>query len=379
MRGHIGTVAALVFVTALAPAALMAQVGSEEELAQLRAEIGRLERELDSQISRRDDGMAELRGIEGSLAATRAELGSLAERIETQSERQDRIAMERGKVRQRLGDEQAALAEQIRMSYMTGRQELIKLLLSQQRPADFGRMLVYYDYLNRHRSERITAVDAELIRLAELAVESEAVARELERLRSEQEAEAERLGREQAQRQALIGELNAAIESAGSRIERMREDEAHLNEVIARLAEVLEGFPVSSDAPFSEQQGGLRWPIDGRRVAEFGDYRDTAGRVRWSGVLIEADAGIVVRAIYHGRVIHSQWTPGMGLLLILDHGEGFWSLYGHNAALLREAGNWVSPGDAIAEVGDTGGQLGTGLYFGIRRHGEPIDPADWIR
>jgi len=369
----------LSLVGAMLSSALIAQEDSEEQLQQLRAEIGRLESELNSQISRRDDGMAELRQIEVSLAATRAELGALAERIETQSERGERIAAQREEVSWHLVDEQAALGEQIRMSYMTGQQELIKLLLSQERPADFGRMLVYYDYLNRHRSERITAVDTELIRLAELAVESEAVTRELGRLRFEEEAEAERLAGEQAEREALIDQLNAAIESSGSRIEQMHEEEAHLNDVIARLAAVREGFPVSSDEPFSEQRGGLRWPIDGRHVAEFGDFRDTAGRVSWSGVLIEADSGIVVRAVYDGWVIYSQWTPGMGLLLILDHGEGFWSLYGHNAALLRDAGDWVSPGDPIAEVGDTGGQLGTGLYFGIRRDGEAVDPAQWMR
>jgi septal ring factor EnvC (AmiA/AmiB activator) len=123
----------------------------------------------------------------------------------------------------------------------------------------------------------------------------------------------------------------------------------------------------------------LRWPVEGRLAARFGEARDSAGRLRWDGVLIEADAGAIVRAVFSGRVLLAEWTPHMGLLLIIDHGEGYMSLYGHNSALLRGEGESVETGDPIAEVGDTGGQLGAGLYFGIRRNAEPVDPAPWVR
>lgn len=358
---------------------LPAQTESEEQLAAIRAEIARLERQLERQVSRRDDGMSELMAVEVSLAESRAALAELAEQIAAQSERRDRAEADLDEATRNLSSEQTALAEQVRMSYMTGRQELLKLLLSQDRPADLARMLVYYDYLNRHRSARIATVDAERLRLADLARESREAALELERLRAAAEAENASLESERAERARLITELDAAIESSGNEIERMRAEEAELNEVIARLARALEGFPVTSDAPFSDQRGELRWPIDGRLAAEFGDSRDSAGRVRMTGVLIEAEAGTIVRSVYHGQVIHSQWTPGMGLLIIVNHGENYWSLYGHNSALLKEAGDWVEPGEAIAEVGDTGGRIGTALFFGIRHEGEPVDPAGWIR
>lgn len=366
--------------TALAVACgALAQEPTESDLAELREAIGRVERELAQRISRRDDGMSELRRIESSLAETSAELDSLADAIEAQTRRSAEIADEQRQANEALAEHEDALAEQIRMSYMTGSEELVKLLLSQENPADFGRMLVYYDYLNRHRGEQIAVAGDELARLRELAAESEAVANELQNLRAAEKEEAERLEAERAERAELIAALDAEIESSGDRIERMRAEEAELNELIARLAEATAGFPVASDAPFSEQRGELPWPVEGRLVAEFGDPRDSAGRIAWSGVLLEAEAGTVVRAIYHGRVIHSQWIPEMGLLLIIDHGEGFWSLYGHNAALLRDMGDWVAPGEAIAEVGDTGGRLGTGLFFAIRKDGEEVDPAEWIR
>ena len=362
---------------ALAPAA--AQEASEEDLARLQAEIARVQRELDRQLGQRDDGMAELRKVEESLAETRVRLASLAGEIATQAERRDRIEADRAAASARLGGEQAALGEQVRQSYMSGRQEVVRLLLSQENPADLGRMLVYYDYLNQHRSERIALVDSELARLGELAVESEAVSAELRRLEAAEVAEEQRLEREHGEREALIRELDAGIQSSEQQIERMRAEEAHLNEVIARLAELLESFPDSSDAPFADQRGKLSWPVDGRLLAGFGDARDASGRVRWNGALIEADSGSPVRAVYQGRVIHAQWTPGMGLLMILEHGDEYMTIYGHNAALLSEVGDWVAPGEAIAEVGNTGGQLGTALYFELRHAGEAIDPAAWIR
>jgi len=373
-----GVMLALILAAAT-PSGAPAQPESERELARLRAGIAELEETLARQIGRRDDGVAALRQIELSLAATRTELRTLAAAIGAQSARQAGIAAERRAAAARLAGEEAALAEQVRMSYMTGREELVKLLLSQESPADFGRMLVYYDYLNRHRGERIGAVDAELARLAGLARESESVALELERLEAERAAELARLEREQTGRRALIAELDEAIETSGDRIERMRAEAAELDATIARLADLLEDFPVTSDAPFSAQQGALPWPIEGRIAARFGDNRDDAGIVRWDAVLLEAEAGTIVRAVYRGQVAYAQWHSGMGLLLILDHGEGFMTLYGHNGALLREPGDFVAAGDAIAEVGDTGGQLGTGLYFGIRRNAEPVNPADWVR
>ena len=366
-------------LVALLPCSGTGQDDPERELARLQAEIGRLQRDVERQIGRRDDGAAELREIELALAATEAEQRRIATAIEEQNRRSAAIAVERRVSTARLDAEQDALAGQIRLSYMTGRQEFMRLLLSQDNPADFGRMLAYYDYLNRHRGERIAAVDAEIERLAALALESEAVAAELAGLEAEQVARAAALAGERARRQSLVAELDRAIDSAGSRIDRMRAEEAELNEIIERLAEIAEDFPVNSDAPFAAQRGQLRWPVDGRLAARFGAARDSEGRLRWDGVLIEAEAGAVVRTVFAGRVLLAEWTPHMGLLMIIDHGEGYMSLYGHNSALLRGEGDLVATGDPIAEVGDTGGQLGAGLYFGIRRNAEPVDPGAWVR
>jgi septal ring factor EnvC (AmiA/AmiB activator) len=158
----------------------------------------------------------------------------------------------------------------------------------------------------------------------------------------------------------------------------MRAEEAALAETIARLAEILDGFAVNSDAPFQAQRGALPWPVEGPLAAKFGDKRDENGLIRWTGVLLAAPAGTPVRAVYGGQVIHAQWHPHMGLLVIIDHGGGYWSLYGHNSALLRERGDIVRAGEIIAEVGNTGGQVESGLYFSILRDQQPLDPSDWV-
>lgn len=369
----------LIASVACMPGLALGQDANERELARVRAEIAELEAALGAEIGRRDDGAAELRQIELSLVATRAEIAALGDRIATQESRQREIEAERAVASGHLKNEQVALAEQVRMSYMTGREEILRLLLGQDGQADLSRMLVYYDYLSRHRSEQIGAVRTELARLIEIERESDALRRELEDLRSAQERRLSDLEQDQKERLSLLARLDQSIATTGSEIERMRAEETTLNELIAEVVRRLEAFPVESEEPFSEQRGRLPWPVEGRIVAQFGDPLDDNGLVRQNGVLIEAEAGTIVRAIYHGQVRFAQWAPGMGLLLIIDHGEGLMSLYGHNAALLRELGDWVAPGDPIAEVGDTGGRLEAGLYFGIRQNLEPLDPSDWVR
>jgi septal ring factor EnvC (AmiA/AmiB activator) len=240
-------------------------------------------------------------------------------------------------------------------------------------------MLSYYDYLNRYRAEQIAGVNDEIVRLTELAAESEKVRAELESLRGERQTRAARFEQEQSERTALLADLDAKIESQGGRIEQMRAEEAALSELIEQLAEVRGAFAVNSEAPFADQRGDLPWPVEGELSAHFGDKRVEDGAIRWDADLIEAPAGTPVRAIYHGRVLFANWSSHMGLTVIIDHGDGYWSLYGHNGALTRDINDWVQAGDVIAEVGNTGGRAEPALYFSILKDGAPVDPADWTR
>jgi septal ring factor EnvC (AmiA/AmiB activator) len=278
----------------------------------------------------------------------------------------------------RLAAERRALASQVRASYVNGREELLKLALSQQSPASLGRMLVYFDYFNRARSERIDAVSTEVAELAELDAQTQRASTELASLEATEAAQLASLENARDERRALVAKLDAGIATSNAAIAKARADEKRLTDLVAELTQLMAGLPVDGDQPFARLKGKLAWPVQGRLVGEYGQPRE-GGPVKWTGVLLEASQGTPVRAIYRGRVAFADWLPGLGLLIVLDHGAGYMSLYGHNEALLKEAGDWVSPGETIAQVGDTGGQARAGLYFEIRAQGAPVNPHEWIK
>jgi septal ring factor EnvC (AmiA/AmiB activator) len=355
-----------------------AQGDEERALDAVREEIRAVEARLSRQTTERDTELKNLRRAELAAAAASEELARVRATLREQRVRLDTLGREAAQATRRLAGERNALAGQVRLSYMAGREELVKLLLSQESPATLGRMLVYYDYFNRARSARISAASRELATLAELRAESERIETELEGLERVQAREVD--GREAArtERRAALERIETSLADAGGEIEALRLEEDRLSELVLELAELLEDLPRGAAEPFAAQKGALTWPLDGAVAQSFGQLRD-GGPLRWNGVLLAAATGTPVHAVYHGRVAFADWLPGLGLLIIVDHGGGYMSLYGHNDALLKESGEWVSPGDEIAEVGDSGGQAEPGLYFEIRHNGGPVDPRQWVR
>ena len=352
------------------------QRDEQAELDGVRRRIGELERRLERQNAERGETAAALRRVELEIGAARQALDALEAKAEDARRRAAALAAARGAADERLAAERALLAEQLRVAYLNGRAELLKLVLSQESPADFGRMMVYYDYFSRARSARIRVVAADLDEARRLEAEAEAVAAELGALAAERAAEVAALERSRAERSALLAELDTSIAAAGGELERLRDEERRLVELVTELGNLLAGFPVDSEEPFERLKGRLAWPVAGEIEADYGQRR--SGGLRWNGVLLSAPAGTPVRAVYHGRVAFADWLQGLGLLMVLDHGDGYMSLYGHNDALLKEPGDWVRPGEPIAEVGTTGGRRDAALYFEIRHRGEPVNPRAWI-
>jgi len=371
------TVYCLLTVMLAFPQLSAGQADAERELEAVRDRIEGLEARVARQTADRRDQAAALKQVELELARAAQELSRLRADLKRQQARQRELARQVETARVSLVGERDALGAQVRLSYMTGRQELIKLLLSQENPTDLGRMIVYYDYLNRARSARIGDVTAQLEQLAALVEQSAATERELDALETAQQAELAAREQARAVRAGLLDELDRSIVEAGGQIENLREEERRLADLLLELGELLAGFPVDSEEPFADLRGRLAWPAPGRLAGDFGQSRGGAA-VRWNGVLLEAARGTPVRSIYHGRVAFSDWLPGLGLLIIVDHGDGYMSLYGHNEALLKDSGDWVTPGEAIAQVGDSGGQAIPSLYFEIRQNGAPVDPHRWI-
>jgi septal ring factor EnvC (AmiA/AmiB activator) len=362
----------------LAGSRALAQGDEALALEEVRKEIREVEARLSRQTTERDDELKSLRRAELAAAAANTELARVRTELREQRARRDTLARESTEAMQRLARERAALAGQVRLSYMTGREELAKLLLSQESPATLGRMLVYYDHFNRARTARIAAATRELAVLDEVAAQSARIERELEELVQKQSREAETHERARAERRVALSGIEASIADAGGQIESLQLEEERLSELVLELATLLEDLPRSAEGPFVSQKGKLPWPVDGKVAQNYGQARD-GGPLRWNGVLVSAATGTAVQAVYHGRVAFADWLPGLGLLIIVDHGGGYMSLYGHNDAILKESGEWVSPGDEIAQVGDSGGQAMPGLYFEIRQNGATQDPRQWLR
>jgi septal ring factor EnvC (AmiA/AmiB activator) len=362
---------------ALLVGAVLAQSDEERALEQVRGKIEAVEQRLARQSAERDERMADLKRIELAIAASSGELGRIQARLGERRARREALAGEIARANDGLDSERAALVEQIRLSYMTGREELLKLLLSQESPATLGRMLAYYDYFNRARAERIAAVRTELDSLQQLSAENTRVEQELAALESARERELATQQAARDERRGLVRELDAAIAADGSEVGRLREEEKRLADLVVELSELLSAFPRNLEEPFTAVKGKLAWPVPGQIANDFGEPRG-GGRLRWNGVVLRAARGTVVRAVYHGRIAFSDWLPGLGLLIIVDHGDGYMSLYGQNEALLAESGDWVTPGEPIAEVGDSGGRPEPSLYFEIRHDGEPVNPHPWM-
>ena len=349
----------------------------ERELEQVRDKISELKASMDRRVSERDRLAADLQNAEVAIAEKRATVKDLERQRDYSRRRKAEIEAELESREAELRAESDQLAAQVSAAYTSGSQERLKLLLNQDDPATLGRLMTYYRYLSDHRGDNIAAVNNHIAELAALRGEAAAEASRLESLAASRQAELAQLDGAQQDRQALLASLKSRIAEAGSEVERLAAEEKDLARLIAELTSILSDYPITSEEQFSAYKGRLTWPVAGNLIHDFGQPR-AGGGVKWNGVVLAAPRGRDVRSIYHGRVVFADWLSGMGLLVIVDHGEGYLSLYGYNETTLKSAGDWVAPGDAIATVGDSGGRPQTGLYFEVRQGTRPLNPRQWV-
>ena len=376
MRIALLFIAALCASTALAQGDELAKI-KERELEEVRERISDLKQSMDDSAEDRDRLTTELQAAEVSISEKRLRLKDI--------ERQRAYSTRRlGELDANIADREADLAKesedlsaQIRAAYMSGSQEKIKLLLNQRDPATLGRMMTYYTYLNDYRAGNIETVSAKIRELAGLRSQVAAEEARLADLARTQRSELTALAGAQQDRQDLLVALRDKIATEGREIDRLAAQEKDLARLIAELTTILSDYPISSEEPFSEFRGRLTWPVAGTLLRDFGQPR-VGGQLKWNGVVLAAPRGEEVRSVYHGRVAFADWLAGMGLLVIVDHGEGYMTLYGYNETILKNAGDWVAPGDVLATVGDSGGQAQSGLYFEIRQGTRPMNPRRWV-
>ncbi len=258
-------------------------------------------------------------------------------------------------------------------------EKLSRLLLSEEDPQELARLLAYYRYVVGARAELIDEFRATLADLDDVEADLQARRNRLATERERQAAQLAGLEDTRRERREVLARIDRDLASQGAEIAEREAERAQLETLLEEIEAAAAALMPQDDVePFTAAQGRMPWPVDGPVVYGFGRPR-AQGKLRWQGVRMRADAGDPVRAIHHGRVVYADWLRGSGLLLVIDHGEGYMSLYAHNESLLREVGDWVSTGTPVATVGDTGGQSEVGLYFEIRKDGRPTNPARWCR
>jgi septal ring factor EnvC (AmiA/AmiB activator) len=349
----------------------------EQELEEVREQISALKASMDKSAASRDRVTAELQSAEMQISEQRIRLQELERERNYSTKRKEELDTGIEQHQLELAAESRQLAEQVRAAYMSGGQERFRLLLSQRDPATLGRLLSYYRYFNEFRAGNIEIVNGHITELATLRSQVAAEEARLAGLARERYDELGILNTAQESRRSLLATLQGRIASESREIEQLAAQEKDLSRLIDELTSILSDYPIRSEDPFSAHKGRLTWPVAGTLLHDFGQPR-VSDRMKWNGVVLAAPRGREVRAIYHGRVVFSDWLAGLGLLVIVEHGEGYMTLYGYNETTMKNAGDWVAPGDVIATVGDSGGQARSALYFEIRRDTAPLNPREWV-
>jgi len=388
----------------------------QSELDALKQRLQTLQQEFRTTQAHRKEAVDELRQSERAISSAVSLLRQLdGERQRTQRDLQT-LTQQADGTAARIRAQQAHLAQSLKGAYRRGQGDALKLILNGEDPNQAARDLHYLAHLSRAQHEMVETLRADLARLAALQQQAAQKSTELTQLQAAREAEQKKLLADKRAREQVLQKLSAQIQQQQRQISNLKRDERSLTQLVERLNRLMaqqaareaarvaqlakkkrstekgatgqprRGVAVNTetpvafrtDRPFSGLKGSLRLPVAGELMNRFGAPREGGG-LSWKGLFIRAAEGTVVKAIAAGQVVFSEWLRGFGNLIIVDHGEGYMSLYSNNESLYKQVGERVQPGDAIATVGNSGGQPDTGLYFEMRHQSRPVNPLLWVK
>ena len=383
------------FLVAYAAIGLAARHGgaSEQELRELRGRIEKLQAGLAAAEKSSGEAADQLRESGKAVSEAHRSLFELSQRRRALEGELEVIAKRDGETRSGISAQEALAGKLLRLQYQQGAPDRLRLALEGRDPATLARHLQYYNYVQRSRAEVIGQLRRKAEELAGLARDAAARREELAQNEAASADEARVLERERVARAAVVARLANEMALGRREIGKLKRDEVRLSKLVEDIARTLaarrpEGRPAPgkridsvADAsaaakPFEALRGRLKLPVLGELVNRYGSNRDAGST--WKGLFIRAVSGETVRAVADGRVVYADWLRGFGNLMILDHGKGYMSLYAYNEGLLRQVGEKVRGGDAVAQVGASGGSEESGLYFELRRDGKPFDPLRWV-
>ncbi len=351
----------------------------EKQLTQLKSKIEKLRKTIEVKENSKSIYTRQLRDIEKKIGLLSAKIRNSNQSVRQQKRRLRQLEKQKSDIQRQLAQQNELLSQQLYAAYTLGQQEQMKLLFSQGDASNLQRNLTYYQYFSNFRVKQIELFNQRYKQLNQKQQEISSAKQKLETVLHQQRQQKRRLGQDRIEREKIIATLEKELKKQGRYLTRLEEDAKNLRQLIDSVSQILQQNPSRQKIKnFAKLKGKLSWPVKGRVKKLFG-RRKPPSDLRWQGVVIDAPRGNNVRAIAHGRIAFADWLRGMGNLIIIDHGNGYLSLYGHNESLFKAAGEWVEAGDIIASIGSSGGAQKPGLYFEIRRKGKPQNPTRWCK
>lgn len=352
----------------------------QQQLERIKSAISQTQQQLSITHNTKDDLNKQLKNTEKKVAQSSRTIRELKQKITLIKRKLKKLAAKNTQQQQQIAQQRKQLGAQLRAQLMLGQQSQLKLLLNEEDPAKLSRQLTRFNYLNQARTQNIKQLQN---LLAENRKTKTTITQQGKDLQSsvQQQHDARAVLHHNLQRQKiLVTHINQQLATQEQRLQELLNNKKALTQLITRLGE--ESRVTRLDAPaiqnFPRLKGKLPWPVSGSLTTKFNRHKqDTT--LHQHGVLISAALGKDINAIAHGRIAFADWIRGYGLLIIIDHGDGYMSLYGHVQSFLRDIGDWVSAGETIATLGKSGGQKQARLYFEIRQQGQPVDPQLWCK
>ncbi len=350
-----------------------------QQLQQLNTDMQQLRKLLENFKGKRSDLQTSLQKSEVTIGSLQKKIRGIQRQLKTQQRELGNLQQQRNTLKSSKQEQQKFIQQQILAAYQVGQQKKLKILLNQENPDKISRALTYYDYFNQARTEQIETYITIIRDLNTIEPKIIEKTHSLSLAKTTLSREHKNLLAKKQQREKSLKKINSSIKNKDQRLRKMTQDRSELEKLLAAVEQTLANIKIPNDyRSFTSLKGMLPWPVKGKPINRFGRRRN-ASSLRWQGLSIPAREGSQVTAIHHGRIVFADWLRGSGLLLIVDHGDGYMSLYAHNQSLLKETGEWINSGDVIATVGNSGGQARASLYFEIRHNGKPTDPKRWCK
>jgi septal ring factor EnvC (AmiA/AmiB activator) len=358
---------------------------AQQQLEAVRAKIKALSDQQHALDDQRGEATKSLREVDGKVSVAQRALHDTEAKIATLQAQLEQLQARQSQLAAGLSRQRAELATLLRSAYALGNHQQLQLLLEQDRMSDLARVLAYHRYFEHDRQQRIVGLRAELQSLAQVSEQVKHQQQELLAARTQQQSELDALAAQRNARGKVVASLDSNYRDQKARLSALGRDEKNTEQLLARLRAAMAQIARTPAVPRAQRTPGdanipvgpLKLPLTGQVLAGFGGVMPDGHRS--NGLLIAGTAGAEVRAVAAGRVAYADWLKGYGLLLIIDHGGGWMSLYAFNDSLLKNVGDNVRANEAVASVGSSGGQGRPALYFELRHDGQPADPRTWLK